>query len=100
MTVVLYAHNPAWIVSLIFAHLVVGVGLGVAYFRTLLWSTFILARGAPTKTVIATTFGRFAALACVLGLASVEGALPLLATTLGVLMGRLIVVNRVREEPL
>ena len=48
-------------------------------------------------TTIALMIGRFALLGGLLTLASLEGALPLLAMALGVLIARFAVMRRVRE---
>jgi hypothetical protein len=74
--------------------------LGVLYFRALWWSArrFTGAcAGGGRATTIALMIGRFALLAGLLTLASLEGALPLLVMTLGVLVARSAVMRMVRE---
>lgn len=73
-----------------------GVGLGLVHFRGLWWNTRMLADGRPARRVIASMLSRFALLAVVLVLLAHAGALPLLATALGLLVGRQLVVRRVR----
>jgi hypothetical protein len=87
---------PSWIAPLALAHFAIGVVLGLAYFRSLWWSAQLLAAGAPTRTA-AWMAGRLTLLACVLALTSFEGATALLATGLGVMAGRAIVLRRVRQ---
>ena len=81
------------------AHLAAGFVLGVLYFRGLWWSArrFTGACAGRCATTIALMIGRFALLAGLLTLASLEGALPLLVMTLGVLVARSAVMRRVRE---
>jgi hypothetical protein len=77
------------------AHLIAGGGVGVLYFRGLLWNANLLSQGGRTATAIILLVGRFAVLGSMLTLASLEGALPLLVTTLGVLIGRFAVMRSV-----
>jgi F1F0 ATPase subunit 2 len=79
------------------AHLAAGIALGVLYFRSLWWNVRRYIGGAPVVTTIALTIGRLVFLGSLLTLASLEGALPLLTLSLGVLVGRFIVMGRVRE---
>jgi hypothetical protein len=75
-------------------HLIVGVGVGILYFRGLWWNARLLSQGDRTTTAIMVMIGRFGLLGVVLTLASLEGALPLLGTALGVLIGRSAVMRR------
>ena len=89
---------PAW--TMFFsaaAHLIAGMILGVLYFRSLWWNACRFARGGRVTTMIALMIGRYALLAGLLTLVSLEGALPLLVMALGVLIARSVVVRRVRE---
>jgi len=79
------------------AHLAAGIALGVLYFRSLWWNVCRYIGGAHVVTAIALTIGRFIFVGGLLTLASLEGALPLLMTSLGVLVGRSVVMGRVRE---
>jgi F1F0 ATPase subunit 2 len=79
------------------AHLAAGIALGVLYFRSLWWNVRRYIGGAPVVTTIALTIGRFVLLGGLLTLASLEGARPLLMLSLGVLVGRIVVIGRVRE---
>jgi F1F0 ATPase subunit 2 len=91
---------PAWAVLLGLAiHLGAGFGLGLLYFRSLWWSVRRFAdRGFLVATIV--LIGRFALIGGVLTLASFEGALPLLAMALGVVIARVAVTSRVREAAL
>jgi len=77
------------------AHLAAGIALGLLYFHGLWRNARRLARGGRVTTTIALMIGRFALLGGLLTLASLEGALPLLAMALGVFMARSVVVRRV-----
>jgi F1F0 ATPase subunit 2 len=79
------------------AQLVAGFAVGVLYFRILWWNVRSLAVGRRIATVIALTGARFVLVAAVLGLGGFEGALPLLATALGLLLARPVVTRQVRE---
>lgn len=87
---------PAWTALLAVAHLALGVMLGLIYFHNLWQNARLLAAGAPARTA-AWMAGRLTLLAGVLALLSFEGATALLATGLGVLVGRGIVLRRVRN---
>ena len=87
---------PDWTTALgLLAHLAVGVALGTAYFHGLWWNARLFAAGASLPVSIGLVIGRFALLGGVLMLASLEGALPLLAMALGVLVARWAVVHGV-----
>ena len=91
---------PTWaeIISLTI-HLAVGIALGVLYFRGLWWNVRRYTHGGSLLTMIALMIGRFVLLGALLALASLEGALPLLMLALGTLVGRSVVMGRVREAP-
>jgi hypothetical protein len=65
-----------------------GIALGTVYFSGVRWSARLLATGGRAGFAVALMAGRFAPLTCVLTLASLHGAGPLLAMTLGVLLAR------------
>ena len=89
---------PPWAMVLgLAAHLGAGFGLGILYFRSLWWSACRLADRRSLVATIASMIGRFALIGGVLTLTSLEGALPLLTTALGVLTARFAAMNRVRE---
>jgi F1F0 ATPase subunit 2 len=89
---------PAWATFLSStAHLTVGIALGVLYFRSLWWNICRFTGGGRVTTAIALMIGRFALLASLLILASLEGALPLVVMALGVLIARSVVMGGVRE---
>lgn len=73
-----------------------GLLLGIAYFGSLLWSTRRFATAGRMTAPVALMACRFLVLAAVLALASIEGAWPLMAMALGLLVGRSMVMRRVR----
>jgi F1F0 ATPase subunit 2 len=79
------------------AHIATGMVLGVLYFRSLWWNICRFTGGGRVTTAIALMIGRFALLASLLTLASLEGVLPLLGMALGVLIARSVVMRGVRE---
>jgi F1F0 ATPase subunit 2 len=78
-------------------HLAAGTALGILYFCGLWWNVRELTGDGRLMTTIVLMIGRFILLGGLLVLASLEGALPLLAMALGVLMGRFIVMRRTAE---
>jgi hypothetical protein len=78
-------------------HLGLGFGLGLLYFNLVWGSARQFAAGGRTATSILLVFGRLAVLGIVLVLTSLEGAGPLLATALGLLLARPVVMRRHRE---
>jgi F1F0 ATPase subunit 2 len=98
MSLPLFEMFPAWVkVVGLAAHLAAGITLGVLYFRSLWWNVRQYIGGTPVVTTIALTIGRFVLLGGLLTLASREGALPLLMLSLGVMVGRSVVMGRVGE---
>jgi F1F0 ATPase subunit 2 len=98
MSIASFAALPAWVVSLgLSAHLGGGFALGILYFRSLWWSVNRFGGRGSLAGTVALMIGRFVLIGGVLTLASLEGALPLLATALGVLIARSAVVSRVGE---
>jgi F1F0 ATPase subunit 2 len=79
------------------AHLAAGIMLGVIYFRSLWWHARRVTEGGRVATTMAVMIGRFVILGAVLTLASLEGALPLLLTALGILIARSLVMRKIRE---
>jgi F1F0 ATPase subunit 2 len=89
---------PVWAVLLgLGVHFVVGLMFGALYFGTLWWNTRIFSLTGHAKTAATLMIGRFLLLGGLLMLTSLEGALPLLATALGVLLGRAVVMRRLRQ---
>lgn len=78
-------------------HLAAGFGGGLLYFQGLWWNARLLAAGGRLTTAIALGLGRFILLGSLLALASLEGAPPLLAMALGILMARPAVMRRICE---
>ena len=85
--------NP-WLLA---AHLAGGTLLGLLYFRALWWNAQRLAGRGRLAGPIALAFGRFALLGGVLLLIVREGAGPLLAAALGVMIARAIVMRGVQR---
>jgi len=89
---------PAWAIILsLTAHLVAGIGLGVVYFDAVWRSARLFALGGNVRTTVALIIGRLVLLGGLLFLASLEGAAPLLAMALGVLIARPMVMRRHSE---
>lgn len=82
---------PAWMLA---AYLATGLVLGAAYFTSLRWTIYRLASGRGMQATIAMIAGRFVLLGGVLTLASLQGALPLLLTALGVFIARAAILRR------
>lgn len=88
---------PAWaeVIGLV-THMGAGILLGILYFRGLWWSVRRLSHSGSLVATIALMMGRFVLLGGLMTLASLEGALPLLVLTLGVVAARAVVMRRVR----
>ncbi len=98
MSISLFDILPAWANLLgLAAHLGAGFALGIFYFRSLWWSARRFIGRGGVVAAIALMIGRLVLIGGLLTLASLEGALPLLAMALGVLMARFVVMSRVRE---
>ena len=78
-------------------HVTAGLAIGGLYFGSLWWSTHRFALGGPAGALLGGIALRFAVLGGTLWVASRAGALPLLATALGVLVARFAVMRRVRS---
>lgn len=79
------------------AWFVAGIALGVAYFVGIWWSARRFAAGGRVTTTIALSLSRLAVLGGLLTLASFQGAGPLLAMALGVVLARFGVMRRLRD---
>jgi F1F0 ATPase subunit 2 len=77
----------------------VGVALGLFHFASLRRVTALYLSGRDIWRALALQAARFAALLAVLVLLAHAGALPLLAGTLGLLVGRAIVLRQARKVP-
>jgi F1F0 ATPase subunit 2 len=75
---------------------VIGIVAGALYFGGLWWNTRLFAEGGSTRTIILLMVGRFTLLGGLLTVASLQGAMPLLAMALGVFTARFAVMRRVR----
>jgi hypothetical protein len=76
-------------------YLAIGLGLGLAYFSLMWRSVRAFTGGASGGFSVVAMIMRFALLAGVLFLTSRAGAWPLLATAVGVVAGRQLVLRRV-----
>lgn len=77
--------------------LLLGLAVGAAYFAAMWRSAELFAGGGRVSSGIALVAGRFALILAVLALIAIRGgALPLLATALGILVARGIAMRRVR----
>ena len=76
-----------------------GATLGVVYFRFLRHSAGLMVAGeiGPGRALTLVLF-RVAGLGGILLIAAMQGALPLLAAALGVMIGRQVVMRQTRKE--
>ena len=77
------------------AHLAAGLALGVVYFLALWRSARLFAEGGRAIPALSLTAARIALLGGGLVVASFEGATPLMATALGALIARALVVRKI-----
>ena len=99
MKFTVFHHLTPWATTLsASAHLAAGLLLGSAYFASMSWQADRLASGGDLRTTVAMIVLRFLLLAGLLTLASLEGAVPLLAMALGLLIARFIVMRHLRER--
>ena len=97
--VTVFSGHPPWLtVAILALHLAAGSALGVLYFRNLSWNARLLADGERTPRAIGMMVGRFLLLGAALTLISLEGPSALLITALGVLVGRSMVMRRLKRE--
>ncbi len=100
MSILRFDDLPEWAMAAsLAANFAAGAGVGLVYFRVLWWQAQLFATRRATLPMILLILGRFAILAGALALASLEGALPLLAAALGVLVARAAVMRSVRRAP-
>ncbi len=91
--------GSAWAtVPVLLLHLAAGIAVGTVYFHGLHWNARLFAAGASFSVSVALVIGRFLLLGGLLTLASLEGAMPLLAMALGVLLARFAVMHRLRRQ--
>ena len=76
-------------------HLGSGAAIGALYFGSLWRNARLFEQAGRLRTLLASIAARFALLGGVLVAVSLEGAMPLLATALGVLLARAAVLRRV-----
>jgi len=77
-------------------HLAGGFALGGLYFGSLWWGTRLFERAGRLRTLLAGMAARLVLLGGILTALSLEGALPLLSTAIGMLLARAVVLRRVR----
>jgi hypothetical protein len=98
MTILLFDGLPIVSMPIVLAaNFAVGAGAGVLFFRTLLWNSRLMVGGGPISTAVALTLSRFLLMGGLLTLAALVGATPLLATALGVFIGRFFVLRDIRN---
>ncbi len=83
-------------ISLLTLYFVGGSVVGALYFGSLWWNTRLFERAGRVRTLLASMAARFVLLGGVLTAASLEGAMPLLVTALGVLVARVVVLRQLR----
>jgi hypothetical protein len=77
--------------------LVLGLVVGAIYFTAMWWSAELFAGGGRTSLAIALVAGRFALMVASLSTVAIRGgALPLLATGLGIFIVRAVALRRVK----
>jgi F1F0 ATPase subunit 2 len=76
------------------AHLLAGIATGLLHVRTLWWNTRRFAQGGRAMATAALMVARFVMLGSVLLLASLDGALPLLAMALGTFGSRMLEIRK------
>ena len=99
MTLPAFHTLPPWAMALsLTAHLLAGIAAGLLHVRTLWWNTRRFAQGGRAMTTAALMVARFAVLGGVMLLASLEGALPLLALALGIFVARMLVIRKLQMD--
>jgi F1F0 ATPase subunit 2 len=76
-------------------YIAAGIVAGILYFRCLEWNVRLFSEGGGGTVTIVLIVGRVALLGGMLGLASHQGALPLLMMALGVFIARFAITRRV-----
>jgi hypothetical protein len=90
----LTAYDLAFAILTAGSWLSIGIVISVFYFLTLRWNVRMLTAGRPLLPTMAIQLGRFAAASIVLSIiAGYFGALPLLATTAGILAARAAIIR-------
>jgi hypothetical protein len=75
-------------------YLPTGVIAGVIFFRALRWGASLLVEGGAVSTAFALTLGRFLLVGVLLLVAARQGAGPLLAASVGIFVGRFLVMRQ------
>ena len=77
-------------------YLAAGVVAGAIFFHALRWGASILVEGGAVSTAFALTLGRFLLVGALLFVAARQGAGPLLAASIGIFVGRFLVMRQAR----
>ena len=97
MTLLAFHTLPPWAMALSLAmHVLAGLATGLLHVGTLWWNTRRFAQGGRAMSTAALMLARFAVLGIVLLLASLEGALPLLAMAVGICAARMLVIRKLQ----
>ena len=75
-----------------------GVAVGVIFFRALRWGARVLVEGGAVSTAFALTLGRFGLVGLLLYFAIRAGAAPLLAVSVGIFIGRFLVMRATEPD--
>ena len=91
--------QSGWLLPVLGAWVLGGAALGLIYFRFLRRSAGLMVAGGagPGRALLLVLF-RVAGLGGILLIAAMQGALPLLATALGVMIGRQVVMRQAESD--
>jgi F1F0 ATPase subunit 2 len=99
MSIIQYFGLPFWtMLASPVTHLIIGIMLGVVHFAGLRWNVSLFAADGRLVALAGLLLGRLILLSGALTLTSMQGALPLLMTALGILIARAAVMRRVRRD--
>lgn len=79
-------------------HLLIGILVGITHFAALRRNAGLIAAGSAGKAILLMA-SRFALTGGVLLVTSIEGAIPLLVTSAGLMLGRAVVLRRGGRRP-
>lgn len=85
-------------VIVISGYVAVGAVGGGLFFRALWWNTRVIVGGGEVSKVVALALGRYFLIGGLLALATFKGAAPLLATAVGVFIGRFLVLRSIGSD--
>ncbi len=89
--------HSVWPPTLLAAHVAAGAAVGALFFHALWWNTRIIVGGGAVSVAIALTLSRFLLIGGLLTLAAFEGAAPLVASALGIFVGRFLVLRSIAK---